>query len=1136
MTTVTPNALPNRTSAKLTAFLRHRLVIAWLMSAVLLYLCLYSYHVIFLTGHFTECPRLPFLFDGFRRITYCGSEASAAGLNQGDVVEAIAGSAFTGERVFHNVIRNLRASDKLRLNVITPGGWHKTVLIQLQPIFTQKAGARDWFFYLFVYLLVPWFCFLFGAFVLIVRFRDPIAWILFALTASFSSIVPLNGWQAPLHLYGILFQDWALNTFGIWILLLGIRFPPHSELDRNLPFIKWTLIGPLVLACLLTLVSDTVGYFSFHPVEQLRSVTDLIGNFTLLLSVTAILLFFLTIGLKIRRTSAADQRRRLNVLLTGSTVSLIPISLLTLVGIVRGRYPLDAPGIFVIPAILTLCLFPCTLAYVIVVRRALDVRVILHQGVKYSLARQGVLAIRCVAVVTIFGFVLYAVDSHKFNQSEQFCFIILAGLVMTSLQFPFFTRLDSWVDRHFFRESYDADQVLRAIAIERLRTEEDLFKTILDALTATLHIKKAAGLTKVAQGLAPNYLIGHSAEVDSSILEDGPMTSYLAVHHHPRLVDVSLEASQWDIPISDSECRYLRLLDAEVLIPLFDGSEIIGLIILGPKRSEQPYTPSEISLFRNLATQASLALTNSLLLSKLEAEAFAQERKQAAAQAAEQANLAKSEFLARMSHELRTPLNAIIGYSEMLTDLSENLGLASFVKDLGRIRSAGKHLVQLINSILDISKIEAGKMELFLETFSIQKLVSDVEIVAQPLVKQNGNTLVLDIPSENIFMRTDQGKLRQVLINLMSNAAKFTQNGAISLTVRHELNVSVNQMIFTISDSGIGIAPDQIGKLFQPFSQADASSQKYGGTGLGLAICKRLCELMGGAIGVVSEVGKGTTFNVLIPTQAGKTQEPAEVVKESKTDPVVLVIDDDPIAQDLIRRSLAREGFQSVSALTGEDGLRLAKEIRPDVITLDVLMPGMDGWNVLSHLKSSVELASIPLIMITIVDEKKRGFALGAHGYLVKPVGREQLTPVLTSLRSATENANRSALVIDDEEINRRNLCQLLQKDGWRVRDAQDGQRALACIEQETPDLILLDLVMPGMDGFSFLQEIKKIDSARSIPVVVVTAKDLTQDELKHLETYATSVLKAEGYNRDKLLAEVNQQVASRLKRRSVLI
>ena len=378
----------------------------------------------------------------------------------------------------------------------------------------------------------------------------------------------------------------------------------------------------------------------------------------------------------------------------------------------------------------------------------------------------------------------------------------------------------------------------------------------------------------------------------------------------------------------------------------------------------------------------------------------------AARRQAEAASSAKSQFLASMSHELRTPLNAIIGYSEMLQEEVADLGQSALAPDLEKIHTAGRHLLALINDILDLSKIEAGKTELYLETFDAGAMLGDVATTVQPLVEKNGNRLVVEAAPGLATMRADLTKVRQVLLNLLSNACKFTERGTVTLAAGREAGADGDWMVFRVTDSGIGMTPAQMAKLFEAFAQAEASTtRRYGGTGLGLAISRRFCQLMGGDVTVSSRPGEGSTFTVRVPAAVAEPRaEPAPAAAPAEGGDgaagTVLVVDDDAAARRLIAHHLGREGFRVEEAADGDAALRRARECRPQVITLDVLMPGMDGWAVLTALKADADLAAIPVVMLSVVDEKHIGFALGASDFLPKPIERQRLVAVLKKYRT----------------------------------------------------------------------------------------------------------------------------------------
>ncbi len=559
-------------------------------------------------------------------------------------------------------------------------------------------------------------------------------------------------------------------------------------------------------------------------------------------------------------------------------------------------------------------------------------------------------------------------------------------------------------------------------------------------------------------------------------------------------------------------------------IPLFREGRVMGGLSVY-RREAGSFSTEVVNLLQTFATQSVLAIQNAKLFREIEDKS----------QQLEAASRYKSEFLANMSHELRTPLNAVIGYSEMLQEEAEDLGQETFISDLQKIHGAGKHLMSLINNILDLSKIEAGKMDLYLENFEVVPMVQEVVATVKPLIEKNANAIQVNCADGLGAMRADLTKVRQALFNLLSNACKFTERGTITLGVAREIADGGDWINFRISDTGIGMSPEQTSKLFQAFTQADTSTtRKYGGTGLGLAISQNFCQMMGGEITVESALGQGSTFTVRLPAEVVEPkvgqlpliEEPTPIARQSSEGAAtVLVIDDDPTVRDLMRRFLSKEGLQMIAATSGEEGIRLARELHPAVITLDVLMPGMDGWAVLTALKADPVLSDIPVIMLSIADEKQMGYALGAADYLTKPIDWERLAVILQRYQCARPPC--PVLIVEDDAGMRGLLRRRLEKEGWKVIEAENGRAGLEQMEKNQPELILLDLMMPEMDGFQFLDEVRKHEGWRSIPVIVVTAKELTPEDRQRLNGSVEKILQKGAYGREELMREVRGLVAA---------
>lgn len=501
----------------------------------------------------------------------------------------------------------------------------------------------------------------------------------------------------------------------------------------------------------------------------------------------------------------------------------------------------------------------------------------------------------------------------------------------------------------------------------------------------------------------------------------------------------------------------------------------------------------------------------------------------AAKDLAEEANRAKSQFLANMSHELRTPLTAVIGYSEMIAEELADMGEDGLVQDLGKIENNARHLLDLINGVLDISKIEAGRMEVHAETFEAASLAREVAATCQSLVAKKGNRLEVDLPADLGSMTTDVVKLRQCLINLLSNAAKFTEGGVVRLSARRSQEEDGAWITFRVADTGIGMTPGQRARLFERFVQADSSTtRRFGGSGLGLAITKAFCELMGGSVGVETAEGQGSTFCLRLPTELVRLSAEDEARLAHLRSawpgelPPVLVVDDEPSMRDVLGRFLQREGFSSVLAADAEAGLALAEEVRPQAILLDVMMPRVDGWSLLTQLKSRPQLADIPVIMISVAREKGLALSLGANDYFTKPVDWRRLRKVLHRLA----DPGRKALLVDGGEGAWAALAHGLHQDGWTVLGATDADSAFARLAADKPSVILLDLLTPDLNGFAFLQELKRRPEGKGVPVIVLTDRPLSAAERSRLNGQVRQVISSEAGGEDDIIRELRAAVA----------
>ena len=575
---------------------------------------------------------------------------------------------------------------------------------------------------------------------------------------------------------------------------------------------------------------------------------------------------------------------------------------------------------------------------------------------------------------------------------------------------------------------------------------------------------------------------------------------------------------------SDATIHEITPSKSLLVYPLTILEEVIGVLVFATTREKMDIGYSEIKVIGRHVELIATAVRNARMFQEINR----------ARRAADEANATKSQFLANMSHELRTPMNAIIGYSEMLKEEAQDQNATDFIPDLERICQASQHLLRLINDVLDLSKVEADKVELYPEPIEIEKLIDEISTGIIPAIEANDNRLIIEEVGEIEDIFNDATRVKQIILNLLSNAAKFTHEGTIRLTFNRYQADGQWWFEVSVSDTGIGMSQEQIDKVFDPFTQADASTtRKYGGTGLGLAICKRYCELMGGTIKVESEQGQGSTFTMRIPADLEHQGDTSEIpVTESlltqspaDRDVTVLVIDDDQSSRMLLQRLLSREGYQVITAESGKTGIELARSEKPDIITLDALMPEMDGWTVLGRLKDDTELKEIPVIMVTFVDEPRKGFALGAAEYMTKPVDRVHL---LEALRRVSRPDDREVLVIEDDDDTRKMVCSWLEREGWSLHEAANGREGLDRYRSIRPGIVILDLMMPEMDGFEFLGTVRAEFPDDDCCIIVITAKELFPQDVQRLSGSVQQIIRKAQVPGQQLVREISRHLAKR--------
>ena len=550
-------------------------------------------------------------------------------------------------------------------------------------------------------------------------------------------------------------------------------------------------------------------------------------------------------------------------------------------------------------------------------------------------------------------------------------------------------------------------------------------------------------------------------------------------------------------------------------VPIFGGGQAIGVISVQSLTQEGAFREDDVRLLDTIAANVGAAIRNAQLLSET----------QTAREMAEEATRAKSAFLANMSHELRTPLNAIIGFTRIVRRKAKDALPQKQLDNLDKVLTSSEHLLGLINTVLDIAKIEARHMDVQVSSFPIKSVIDLVSQTVQPLIRAPQVALIREVAGDIPFMHTDQDKLKQILLNLLSNAAKFTHEGHI--TVR--ATAAGDNVVVEVIDTGIGISAAAIGHVFEEFQQADSSTtREYGGTGLGLSISRSMARLLGGDLSVISQEGVGSTFTLVLPLSY-EEEAPAEVKTPVTATPraegangrsTILAIDDHPEAIALLREILEDAGYQLLAATDGAQGLQMAREQMPLAITLDIMMPNKDGWQVLHALKDDPQTRDIPVILVTVVDQKALGYRLGATDYLLKPLNADDLLTSLSRIKSREQKPR--LLVVDDDPNIQEMIAQLLEDSDYQIQAVADGAQAVAAVQAEPPDIILLDLLMPHLDGFGVIEALRQHPETRDIPIVILTAKSLSTEEEESLAQRIHKVIQKQGLQAETLLETIS--------------
>jgi PAS domain S-box-containing protein len=647
--------------------------------------------------------------------------------------------------------------------------------------------------------------------------------------------------------------------------------------------------------------------------------------------------------------------------------------------------------------------------------------------------------------------------------------------------------------------------------------------------------------TSLLHLMAPSLSNIHiSPDVEHQIVDEKATTIAVrtALSYKQIITDELSRSTLASFFLTEIEEHRLKTL---ISLPLLVQGDLQGILEV-MSRKEERYIKNEFDLLKVIANELSIGLSRKRLMDEVTVKNVELENERLKT---EEANAALKKFLATFSHELRTPLNSIVGFSDLLATDIENLPPDKIKDFMKNINVSGQHLQQLINDILDLSKIEAGKMELHIEGYPVEYFTESVTRVLQSDIQKKKANLVFNVSPQIEQLFVDQTRFKQILVNLVSNAIKFSGTEG---KVEVEIKRTNNEIEIFVKDYGTGIKAEELSKLFKPFQQTKSKTEKEG-TGLGLAITKRLVELHGGSIKVNSEWGKGTTFTIRIPMVLGienalmaeekivqqanihhALKEYTEFEPQRIEKPLVLIIEDNQQATQLLEMYLHDSGYRTEIARDGLEGIEKAKKLKPNIITLDLMLPLKDGWQVLKDLKNHPVCKDIPIIIISITDEKKLGFSLGAVDYFVKPVNKDDLLATLKRIpihKSAGRDHPR-ILIVDDDKTAVELIEIILDAEGYEVVKTYNSSEGLKMAIDYKPDLMILDLIMPEISGFQLAYKMRQHEETKNIPIIILTSMDIDQETREKMEGVVSTVMSKQKFTKKDLLREISSIEKSR--------